>query len=401
MKFPGIKNNPITFLTAVLLSSLLLSCCKPDKEELSLSILLPEADCTAGSQFITIKASGDWTLTIESSSIASTDWVWLSSYSSNDRVISLRGSGNSNNIALNWDANDSKDARNCVLTLSCAGERAQNNFLQKGSDKVNGIATELKSDKLTNWLELPATKEGDGLYFITHSANIGGKKCRNYSFYWDPSALVAHWVAYPLNRGLISTGSRTDLWDLNPKVPRQYQPILLRGYSGGSFQRGHQLPSADRYSYEANVQTFYGTNITPQRGALNENIWSTLESTVRDWSKKLDTLYVVTGCVIEGSTEYVNDNEGKRVTVPTGYYKALLGYKENASIGGSTKGFVGVAFYFEHRGYSNDYTTMMQQSMTISALEKKVGVDFFVNLPAKIGKELAGQVEGSIDSFWK
>lgn len=400
MKLPRITNNPIPILTAFVLSLLFFSSCKP-KEELSLSILLPEAESVAGSQFISIKASGDWTLTIESSSVASADWVWLSSYSSNDRQISLRGSGNSSNVALNWDANDSQDSRSCTLTLSCAGERVQQNFLQKGSDKINGIATELKSDKLTNWLELPATKEGDGLYFITHSANIGGKYVRNYSFYWDPKALVAHWVAYPLNRGLISTGSRTDLWDLNPKVPREYQPVLFRGYSGGSFQRGHQLPSADRYSYEANIQTFYGTNITPQRGALNENIWATLETTVRDWSKKLDTLYVVTGCVIDGSTEFVNDNEGKKVTVPTGYYKALLGYKQNASIGGSTKGFVGVAFYFEHRGYSNDYTTMMKQSMTISALENKLGMDFFVNLPAKIGVDLAKKVETSIDPFWK
>ena len=65
MKFPGINNNPIPFLATVLLSSLLISCCKP-KEDLSLSILLPEVECTAGSQFITVKASGDWTLTIES-----------------------------------------------------------------------------------------------------------------------------------------------------------------------------------------------------------------------------------------------------------------------------------------------------------------------------------------------
>lgn len=399
MKFFRIRNILIPLLAAVVLSSLLFTSCK-EKGELSLSILLPEAEYIAGSQFLTVKASGDWTLTIESASTPSIDWVWLTSYSSNDRSISLRGSGNSSNIALNWDENNSQDARNCIITLSCAGERLQNNFSQKGSDKVDGIVTELKSDKLTNWLELPAIKENDGLYFITHSAKIGGKTCRNYSFYWDPEALVAHWVAYPLNRGLISTGSRTDLWDLNPKVPREYQPILFRSYSG-PFQRGHQLPSADRYSYEANIQTFYGTNITPQRGALNENIWATLEGTVRDWSKQLDTLYVVTGCVVEGSTEFAYDNEGKKVTVPVGYYKALLGYKQNASVGGSTKGFVGIGFYFDHKGYSNDYKTMMQQSMTISALEKKVGVDFFVNLPAKIGKDLAGKVENNIDPFWK
>jgi len=44
---------------------------------------------------------------------------------------------------------------------------------------------------------------------------------------------------------------------------------------------------------------------------------------------------------------------------------------------------------------------MMKQSMTISALENKLGMDFFVNLPAKIGVDLAKKVETSIDPFWK
>ena len=55
MKFSGIKNYVILFLTLFGLSLLLLSGCKKDKDELSLSILLPEAEYSAGSQFFNYK----------------------------------------------------------------------------------------------------------------------------------------------------------------------------------------------------------------------------------------------------------------------------------------------------------------------------------------------------------
>ena len=39
-------------------------------------------------------------------------------------------------------------------------------------------------------------------------------------------------------------------------------------------------------------------------------------------------------------------------------------------------------------------------AMTIDELEAKVGVDFFVNLPAAIGENLAAKVEATKDNFW-
>ena len=114
----------------------------------------------------------------------------------------------------------------------------------------------------------------------------------------------------------------------------------------------------------------------------------------------MDTLYVVTGCSVEGSTAYALDNEGKKVTVPTGYYKALLGYKKAGTIGitSQTGGYTGCAFWFDHKAYSGN---VMNQSMTIAELEEKTGVDFFVNLPSVIDQELARKVETTKDSWWK
>lgn len=245
------------------------------------------------------------------------------------------------------------------------------------------------------WLELPQVKEDDGLDFYSHDMIADGKSVRSWSFYYDPEALLSHWVAYPLNKDLIGHGSRTDAWDYDPLVPVEQQPALFKSYSG-DWQRGHQLPSADRLDYDANVKTFYFTNMTPQNGGLNEGVWADLEQRVREWSAEFDTLYVVTGCSVEGSTEVAKDNDGKEVTVPVGYYKALLGYSKSESVGmtGENGGYTGCAFWFDNKPYSGSY---MDNAMTISELEERTGVDFFVNLDPAV----AEKVEKTEDKWWK
>lgn len=245
------------------------------------------------------------------------------------------------------------------------------------------------------WLELPQTRDDDGLDFYSHDMVAGGKSMRSWSFDYDPEALLSHWVAYPLNKELAGRGSRTDEWGYDPFVPVESQPSLYSSYKG-DWQRGHQLPSADRLNYDDNVKTFYFTNMTPQNGELNDGVWKELEDKVRKWSEQFDTLYVVTGCSIEGSTEVAMDNDGKAVTVPVGYYKALLGYSKAGSVGiaSETGGYTGCAFWFDNKPYSGGY---MDQAMTIADLEAKVGLDFFVNLDPAV----AEKVEKTQDSWWK
>ena len=96
----------------------------------------------------------------------------------------------------------------------------------------------------------------------------------------------------------------------------------------------------------------------------------------------------------------VSDNEGNKVCVPDGYFKALLGYKKSGTIGNSTGGYLGIAFYFEHKGYDNS-AIMDSQAMSISALEEKLGIDFFVNLPEKVGQNMADKIESTKDKWWR
>ena len=269
------------------------------------------------------------------------------------------------------------------------------------SETVAPVDPTLKG--MPKWLELPETKDDDGLDFYTHDQITDGKTIRSWSFDYDSKALLSHWIAYPLNKKLKGNGSRSDQWGLDPKVPASKQPVLYTTYksnNGKKYDRGHQIPSADRLDYDANVKTFYFTNMTPQLSGLNQASWANLETRVREWSESFDTLYVVTGCSVKGSTEVAYDNDGKAVTVPTGYYKALLGYKKSGSVGNSSQngGYIGCAFWFDHVDYAGDFMT---KAMSISELEEKTGVNFFVNLPAATDAAKAKAIEENRDSWWK
>ena len=259
-----------------------------------------------------------------------------------------------------------------------------------------------------HWMELPATSTFDKLDFFCHMMDLDGRTIRNYSFYWDYDNLVARWVAYPLNKTYIGTGKRSDAWNLDPLLSTDMQPVLYSTFTEGNngwYARGHQIPSADRYSGNSNPQTFYATNMTPQDDGFNSGIWAKLEGKVRDWAKSgsdADTVYVATGCVVDGAEYYCFDNYGKKVTVPTGYFKAILRYAPSSAITQSTGGYMGCAFYFDHKNYPSS-TPLKSVAMSIDELESRTGIDFFVNLPSAAGKTVAEAVESADparNSWW-
>lgn len=340
---------------------------------------------------VKVQASGAWTLDLQYKG-ASEDWASISGTS---------GKGSSKSVTFSAGDNTSTSQRSCLLLLSCGEKEASVEIVQRPKNSYN-----LEGEPQPRWMELPAMTDGSN-YFFHHDMKVGTKQSRNYSFYLNPSAKISEWVAYPLNRGLIGSNTgRSNTWDVDPKVPEAYQSIIYSAYRGG-YERGHQIPSADRYADGANEATFYGTNMTPQKGGLNGNAWSALEGMVRDWSYKLDTLYVVTGADLAGSTSYATDNNGKKIQVPTGYYKALLGYKKSKNVGitGITGGYTAIAFYFRNATAYDD--EIPAASMTIDALEKKLGIDFFplLETPTEagvggVGHRLAAKVESTKDSWW-
>ena len=263
---------------------------------------------------------------------------------------------------------------------------------------VSGPAVEVPKDsdpRGKKWMELPATNTS-GLGYYYHSFPLNGKTYRNYSFGWDDSNKVAVWVAYPLCRLYTDSyngkNNRHEEYFLQDPLLGNASPMPGTGYAG-SYDRGHQIPSADRQCSElANGQTYYGTNMTAQSNPLNGGPWAQLEGYVRDFAKSSsDTTYVVTGCYVKDSSEWETDSYGMSIKVPTAYFKAVLVLKNNTWTGG--------AYWTPHVGYSGDY---IGWAISIDELENKIGIDLYVNLPEKIGESAAAAIEAAKpgDSKW-
>ena len=213
-------------------------------------------------------------------------------------------------------------------------------------------------------------------------------------------------MAYPLCKMYLGSQGRSEAWGYDPLLPASKQQNVSGGYKEGNngwYARGHQLPSADRTAtYALNTTTFYGTNMTPQNNDFNGGIWARLEGKVRDWAEQSDTLYVVTGCVVDGAKYYALDRSGEKITVPTAYFKAVLRYSKSTTI--SESGFNSAAFWFEHQNYTNSASILKVQSMSVSELEAKLGYTLFVNLPDRVGTATAASIKSekpaSLSWWW-
>ena len=357
------------------------------EEEISVSLKNSKVSSDPGTQFLDVKCSGDWTLTLVEDD-AQPEWASLSVDS---------GTGDKSNVRFSWKTNSTEVDRTLTIVLDNGVKSSYCTFTQYAGeyrpddtpDNEDPVQTGNVDLTKTGWMELPSMDNPDLGYF-THSFKMDGKTYRNFSFGWSQKDRVALWVAYPLCK-LYTNGSagRTNAWALDPLLG-DLSAAPFGGYAG-SYARGHQLPSADRQCCdEANAQTFYGTNMTPQLNEHNEGIWSALESKVRNIANGSDTTYVVTGVIVSASSKKEKDSYNNSVTIPDAYFKVLLRYSKSSTLGQ----WNAAAFYLEHRKYSENLGK--QHSMSVDELEAMTGIDFFANLPAKVGDAQAAKIEAAV-----
>ena len=378
----------------------LAGCQKGD--EVSIQLRSDYVSADAGSSFFAVTASGAWTLSVEFPAGVE---PWLS-------VTPTSGSGSMNNAVLKYSANAEKTSRSATVVMTPAsGTPARAALTQAG--KADSVVGNYGYDVASmDWLELPACKADDGREVLVHDMK-GGKYVskaksgvRNFSCYWDYKAHMSLWVAYPLNNSLMGTGKFDYVWKFDPIIPEKDQPnITAHSYGGLAFDgknwnRGHQMPRADRQTSQAAVtSTCYPTNMTPQDGSFNAGIWARLEGKVRNYASSADTLYVVTGALWENSSRVSGSSSGFAVRIPTHYFKALL-YKGTSAYAKDTQGYMMAGFILPHdTGISNG--NCLDYRVTIDELEARTGIDFFPNLE-KRNETLSKQLEAASPNaqFW-
>ncbi|MDR0940462.1 MAG: DNA/RNA non-specific endonuclease [Mediterranea sp.] len=286
-----------------------------------------------------------------------------------------------------FSENNTDAERTATITISTDGQAPQTFYIAQ----LSGEQQDQPSFGGT-WAEIPAEKSNPNYTYVTHTITLNNKKVRNYSLCFDKSVRAALWVAYPMHSAYQGGQGRTDDWAMDPLVDERWQPNCVFGSYKGSYDRGHQIASGDRTaSREMNEQTFYMSNMTPQLGKLNQQMWANLEGKVRG-NSCADTLYVVTGAYFgpngkgDGST---TDAVGNTCPLPTYYYKVLLRTR-NGNTGKAIKDcqpdeLKSIGFWVKHAAASGQPTASICK--TVEEIEKETGFTFFPQVAASVKRQ--------------
>ena len=174
------------------------------------------------------------------------------------------------------------------------------------------------------------------------------------------------WVAYKLTAAEVQkkVARRSEDFRSDPAIPSG--SATPEDYKNSGYDRGHLAPAADMsFSVQAMSESFYMSNMSPQRPELNRGIWKDLEENVRHFAAKCGALYVVTGPIFEKNLPYITIGKNK-VAVPDKYYKVLL--DTNAA---NPKA---IGFIIPNSETKADLATF---AVTVDTVEKAAGMDFF------------------------
>lgn len=239
--------------------------------------------------------------------------------------------------------------------------------------------------------------------YADHYVTMDGVQILNYALEWDNTKRHANWVAFTFDTTTSADNvKRTDAWSVDPKLPAEMQ-VQESDHKNDGFDKGHLCASEDRvYLKEANEQTFYYSNISPQLNDFNGGFWGKLEARVQTWGRSTaegvyDKVYVTKGgtlnkllknfkgTTVNGGTP-TTDANGFTIhglACPEYYYMAVLSQKDDV--------FHAIAFLVPHKeGMTRNPSSdeLKEYVVSVDKLEEETGIDFFCNLPDVLENEV-------------
>ena len=189
----------------------------------------------------------------------------------------------------------------------------------------------------------------------------------------------AEWVAYELKASYSSNSDfKRPYFIEDPKV--KTASADWRNFKNSGYDKGHLCPAGDmKFSIKAFNETFYTSNISPQKSDFNAGVWNRLEQKVRYWADKYDGLYVITGGILSPNLTTIGKEE---VSIPDYFYKVLLDISNE-------KPHM-IAFLVPHQ---NSNQPLYEFVVSVDELEELTGIDFFHHLP----NEIENQIEKNAD----
>lgn len=239
--------------------------------------------------------------------------------------------------------------------------------------------------------------------YADHYVTMDGVQILNYALEWDNTKRHANWVAFTFDTTTSADNvKRTDAWSVAPKLPAEMQ-VQESDHKNDGFDKGHLCASEDRvYLKEANEQTFYYSNMSPQLKDFNGGFWRKLETRVQTWGRSTadgvyDKVYVTKGgtlnkllknfkgTTVNGGTP-TTDANGFTIhglACPEYYFMAVLSQKDDV--------FHAIAFLVPHKeGMTENPSSdeLKEYVVSVDKLEEETGIDFFCNLPDVLENEV-------------
>lgn len=193
---------------------------------------------------------------------------------------------------------------------------------------------------------------------------------------------VPLWVAEFVEKAqLTGNAKRRDKFAPDPQL-KPGKRSELADYKRSGFDRGHQAPAGDQTTdQKLKDETFFLSNMAPQTGALNQQIWAALEDLTREWAKDAGSAYIITGGFFydpaeedpntaDGLIDYSTIGKGA-VAVPTHFYKIVVKGKGDQARA--------IGFVAENRGYKKpfDFAALIKP---IDWIEERAGLNFMPDL---------------------
>ncbi|MBL8004447.1 MAG: DNA/RNA non-specific endonuclease [Candidatus Kapabacteria bacterium] len=203
-----------------------------------------------------------------------------------------------------------------------------------------------------------------------------------FSLCYDEEHEQARWVAYILTKEMI-VGESVYRKEYKPDKKVSTESAKDSDYLNSNFSRGHLAPAADfKFSQLGIEESYLYSNISPQlQDGFNESggVWNNLEQRVREWVCKEDTVYIVTGPVLDNKLikRKLPKIPDSKVSIPKEFFKAILVY--------SQKSVKAIAFVVPNSSSKDD---IFKYSLSIDRLEKLIGYDLFSELPDDIEKSI-------------
>jgi endonuclease G len=205
-------------------------------------------------------------------------------------------------------------------------------------------------------------------YLQKHSSNGEIINHTFYSLSYLEDHEQAEWVTYRLFPAFLK-GNAIRKNNFRPDPLVQTKSANSKDYSKSGYDRGHLAAAGDMvFSKQSMSESFFYSNIAPQKPSFNRGAWKNLESLVRQWGNSFEIIVVTGGILSGGNLDQIGPNG---VSVPKEFYKIVYAPEKNEMLG----------FIMPNQKIIND---IWNYSTTVDEIEELTCIDFFIELNDEI-----------------